>query len=152
MYKSICDWFVKPLILIRGDGGRLVPSSLPHQIDEGEEDDDDGGDGALGDRVVHVRDDARDRLTEPRRAQRVPDRLKQQTEVRFACWFVYIMSIRNSCLQQLCHYRLKVIPRITDSEFDFKPKGNVFQTTWIKEVHFDQHLYKILLVLTARDV
>ena len=54
-----------------------VPSSLTHQVDEGEEEDDDGGDGALGDRVVHVRDDARDRLPEPRRAQRVPDRLKR---------------------------------------------------------------------------
>ena len=66
----------------------LPASSLTHQIDEGEEDDDDGGDGALGDRVVHVGDDARDRLPEPRRAQRVPDRLKQNNRV--PCCFVLI--------------------------------------------------------------
>ena len=82
-----------------------VPSSLPHQIDEGEEDNDDGGDGALGDRVVHVGDDARDRLPEPRRAQRVPDRLKQTS-----C-FVYIISTRNSPCNS-CHYRLGLIPTV----------------------------------------
>ena len=62
-----------------------LPPSFTHQIDEGEEDDDDGGDGALGDRVVHVRDDARDRLPEPRRAQRVPDRLKKQAALFTSC-------------------------------------------------------------------
>ena len=51
--------------------------TVPHQIDECEEYDDDGGDGALGDGMVHVRDDAGDGLSEAGGAQRVPDRLRQ---------------------------------------------------------------------------
>ena len=47
------------------------------QVDERQEDDDDGCDGALRHRVMHVRDDARDGLAEAGGAQGVADRLKR---------------------------------------------------------------------------
>ena len=47
------------------------------QVDERQEHDDDGGDGALRHRVMHVRDDARDGLAEAGGAQGVADRLQR---------------------------------------------------------------------------